>query len=309
LNPGTSLSDDQIVTLAKYQVARFGAYQVAWILAGDGDYVGDQAKRWSKIGRAVFGENPGRIVTLHPGGQQWVAPEFEEEPWFGFVSYQSGHGDAQSDFRWLTSGPASKGWDRPRVHPIINLEPNYEGHLSYQGRKPFDAHAVRRAAYWSLLITPVAGVAYGAHGVWSWESTSAVPMNHEITGVAPAWSAALKFPGSTDMKYLKDFFDSLHWWTLRPAPELLMEQPGAKDAAQFVAAAESETEDWAVLYFPVGQKVQLNARKLAKPAVVRWFNPSTGQWQGKEQTFGNSGELAAPDGGDWVGWIGKPAAH
>ncbi len=309
LNPGTGLSDEQIVTLVKYQIARFGAYQVAWILAADGEYGGDQTVRWLKIGRRAFGDSPLRVVTLHPRGQQWIPMEFEDEPWFGFVSYQSGHGDASSDFNWLTSGPASKTWDSPKVHPIINLELNYEGHLSYQGRKPFDAHAVRRAAYWSLLVTPVAGIAYGAHGIWSWEVSPAVPMNHEVTGVAPPWSEALHLPGSTDMKYLRDFFDTLHWWTLRPAPGLLLEQPGAKDAAQFVAAAKSEKEGWAVLYFPVGQKVRLDVNSIVKPAVVRWFNPSTGQWHGQGLPFSDSGELQAPDGGDWVAWIGAAPAQ
>ncbi len=308
LDPGSSLSDDELTRLAKYEVARYGAYHVAWILAGDGEYLGEKADRWKKIGRAVFGNARNQIVTLHPAGQQWGSAELENEPWFTLISYQSGHGDSARDFEWLTSGPASKNWQGSRTLPIINLEPNYEGHLAYQSRKPFDAHAIRRAAYWSLLVTPTAGVAYGAHGVWGWQTTPGVPMNHETTGIAPAWYDAIHFPGSTDMKYLRNFFESLKWWTLRPSQELLVEQPGTRDPAQFVAAAQSEDERWAILYFPVGQKIQLNAEKLPKFAVVRWYDPSRGQWKNGAQARGNSGELTAPDEGDWIAWIGAASS-
>ncbi len=307
VNPGTSLPDEDLVLLARYELARFGAYQVAWILAGDGNYRGDQAERWRKIGRAVFGDHSDRIVTMHPAGQQWVGEEFAKEPWFSVISYQSGHGDSQDDFRWLTNGPASTGWNSEPVHPIINLEPNYEGHLSYQHQKPFDAHAVRRAAYWSLLISPPAGVAYGAHGIWSWETKPGVPLHHEISGTAPGWRDALQFAGSTDMRYLKDFFETLKWWDLRPAQELLEAQPGERNAAEFVAVALAETEKWGVAYFPVGQTVRIRTNKFGNAAVVRWFNPRNGNWEGKPTAF--TGELATPDNLDWVAWVGTPRAH
>ena len=54
LNPGNMLPDDQIITLARYMVARYGAHHVVWFLAGDADYRGEKAERWKKIGRAVL---------------------------------------------------------------------------------------------------------------------------------------------------------------------------------------------------------------------------------------------------------------
>ncbi len=309
LNPGLALNEDRITKLVRYMVVRYEAYQVIWILAGDGDYRDEKAERWKRIARAGFGEHPSRVATMHPAGEQWVEEEFEGEPWFSFVGYQSGHGDSVSDFRWLSEGPPAKGWRGPNPHPIINLEPNYEGHMSYQGRKPFDAHAVRRAAYWSLLISPTAGVTYGAHGVWSWETVPAEPMNHAGTGIAHPWTEAMHLPGSMEMKYLKEFFGSFDWWKLSPAKEVLAVQPGDADAAVFVAAARSSEKDWAVLYVPVGQTVQLRKGELPAHAVVRWFNPSTGQWAGAATAIPESGELAAPDGNDWAAWIGKDSSR
>jgi hypothetical protein len=276
LNPGTSLPDDQIIVLARYMVARYGAHQVIWILAGDSDYRGERAERWRRIGSAVFGDHPARLATMHPAGKTWVGGEFRSEPWYSFIGYQSGHGDSDADLRWLTEGPPSQQWRAAPVLPIINLEPNYEGHRGYTHRKPFDAHAVRRAAYWSLLVSPPAGVSYGAHGIWSWELSPEVPMNHPSTGVALPWFEAMKLPGSTSMKHLKALFSSLDWWTLLPDQELIAEQPGVVSPQDFIAAARSEDGSLALVYIPEGGKVTLKMEGMKLPVTAQWFDPATG---------------------------------
>jgi len=304
MNPGNTLPDSQIILLAKYIVARYGAYQVIWILAGDGTYRENEAERWRKIGRAVFGAHPSRLATIHPGGQLWVGDEFRDEPWFSFVGYQSGHGDSDDDLRWLWQGPPAKGWKREPPRPVINLEPNYEGHNCYTHRTPFDAHAVRRAAYWSLLVSPPAGITYGGHGIWSWELQPAEPLNHPGTGMARPWSEAIQLPGSTDMMHLKTLFTSLDWWTLRPAPELVPNQPGDKDPSRFVAAAKSAGGNWALLYFPVGEPVTLNLESPGDTKVVRWYNPRSGAWASTAPVPKHSEPLTPPDENDWVAWLG-----
>ena len=303
LNPGNALPDDQVIRLARYMVARYGAYQVIWILAGDGDYHGDEAERWKRIGQAVFADNPSRLATIHPAGHEWIAGDFGREPWFSFVGYQSGHGDGPEDLKWITQGPPSVSWDAPPIHPIINLEPNYEDHISYFSHRRFDAHAVRRAAYWSLLVSPPAGVTYGAHGIWGWDNHPALPMNHFGSGVARPWFDAISLPGSTDMAHLMTLFSSLQWWTLRPDPGLIAHQPGDEGPSAFVAAAKAENKEWALLYFPVGETVTLEPDQLEGPLLVRWFNPRSGEWSGALPLTSRS--LTPPDTEDWVAWIGR----
>lgn len=306
LNPGTSLPDDQIIVLARYMVARWGAHHVIWILAGDSDYRGERAERWRKIGRAVFGENPSRLATMHPAGQQWIAAEFRGEPWFSLIGYQSGHGDSDEALRWLVEGPPAQDWRAEPVRPIINLEPNYEGHVGYTHRKAFDAHAVRRAAYWSLLVSPPAGVTYGGHGIWSWELKAQVPMSHPGSGIARLWAEAIRMPGSVGMKHLRTFFDAFEWWRLRPSQELLAEQAGVEDPSRFIAAARSEDNRWAVAYLPVGGTVRLNLEGLPSTLVARWFNPRDGRWQKPVPVAGPTATLAAPSNEDWALWLAPP---
>jgi Protein of unknown function (DUF4038) len=117
LNPGNMLPDDQIITLARYMVARYGAHHVVWLLAGDADYRGEKAERWKKIGRAVFGSQPNRLATMHPGGRMWVADEFRDEPWFSFNGYQSGHNDSAESMRWHAEGPPARAGKKNRTIP------------------------------------------------------------------------------------------------------------------------------------------------------------------------------------------------
>jgi hypothetical protein len=307
LNPGMLLHDDQILVLAKYLVARYGAHQVVWIVGGDGDYRGEKAERWKKIGRSVLSPSPKRLATMHPIPWVWVAEEFRDEPWYSFHGYQSCHGVGDEQLRWLTEGPPSQEWRKGSPYPIINLEPNYEAlSPTYAGTpgKPFDAHAVRRASYWSLLVHPPAGVTYGAHGIWSWELKPQIPMNHPTAGVAPPWHEAIKLTGSTSMKHLKDFFNSFQWWKLRPAQEMIVDQPGFDTPCRFIAAAVSEEKDFGVVYLPEGGKVHLKTNLFSSPVVAEWFNPASGE-RTPAGTLNNQGthEVQSLGEGDWVLWL------
>jgi hypothetical protein len=294
--PG-KLPEDQAIKLARYLVARYGAHHVAWFLAGDENF-GRTAERWRRIGRAVF-DRPGHaLVTLHPQGMQWSFDPFADEPWLSFLIYQSGHGDDARTLAWIHSGPVAEAWRNDPPRPIINSEPPYEDHLAYQSRQPHSAYNVRRASYWSLLNAPTAGVTYGGHGIWSWETEAAVPLRHNNTGVAQPWHLALHLPGSDDMKHLAELFTSVQWWRLRPDQALLQSQPGGDDPAHFVAAARSADGDLAVLYLPVGGEVALRPGALAPGVRAQWFDPRDGSRRTAQPVAGST--FRAPDTQDWV---------
>lgn len=296
-NPG-SLPDDQIILLARYMLARWGAHHVVWMLAGDADYRGAKAERWKKIGRAVFGHGHHRLATMHPGGRMWVQDEFAGERWFNFVGYQSGHSSSDESLRWNVELPA-RNWQKQPVFPLINLEPNYEAHIGAAAGRVFTDYEVRRAAYWSLLSAPLAGVSYGGHGIWSWELKPNPPMTHPYTGIAQPWHVAMNLPGTTSMKHLKTFFSSFAWQRLRPAQELLVAQPGAETPAKFIAVAQSD--EAVVIYIPAGGEIEIKADQLKAPMAAEWFNPATGAHFpiGKVENRGNR-KFTAHGNGDRV---------
>jgi hypothetical protein len=157
---------------------------------------------------------------------------------------------------------------------------------------------VRQQAYYSLLSASTAGVSYGAHGVWSWETEPQEPLNHEGTGVAKPWDEAMQLPGSEDLKHLANLFVSVDGWTLRPAQDLLAQQPGVDDPTKFVAAARSEEGDLAVAYLPEGGEVMIDTEGLASDLRAEWFNPRDGTRQGAESTA--PAAFSAPNTEDWV---------
>jgi hypothetical protein len=299
-NPGYYLPEDQKIVLAQYMIARYGAHQVLWFLGGDGDYSGEKSETWKRVGRAVFKANQQRLATMHVRGKSWVGDEFRGEPWFSFISYQSGHGDDLKTFRWLNQGPPSTEWNRDPMLPVINTEPNYEAHNGYTHRRVHTDHSVRRAAYWSLLVSPTAGVTYGGQGIWGWHTKVQAPADHISTGLGSPWDVAKDLPGAFSMKYLHQFFQAIEWWRLVPAPQLVVDQPGRDDPSKFIAAAKSENGDLAVVYLPEGGAVRIRTDMLKQGLVARWYHPRTGGWldagmiERPEQTF------KPADRNDWV---------
>lgn len=299
-DPGQALSETHALRLARYLKARWGAYDVVWFLGGDGRY--QNIERWKRIGRAVF---PGhetidsmhRLATLHPSGQSWVIENFVEEPWFDFIGYQSGHGERERELRWLTTGPPARQWKQKPTLPILNIEPNYEGHPAYGSEKTFTDREVRRAAWWSLLIAPPAGVTYGNNEIWVWNAEAGPAENHgNLRNVEP-WHEGLESKGIASMTILRSFFESGPWTSLRPAQALIAEQPGDGDPPGFVAAAKSPDHSWAVLYLPVGGTVKIRNGEL-ESLEPTWFDPRTGE-RSPVQT-NESGVFTAPDTRDWV---------
>ena len=153
INPGLTLPEDQAILLERYMVARWGAQHVLWILNGDGIYKEDAAERWRRIGRAVFGDRPHAPVTLHPGGGQWNYDEFKTEEWLDIWGYQSSHSVDERASALAGQRPAATDWGKPPAHPVINLEPPYEGHndMSAPGKRRISPHDVRRGFLFQFI--------------------------------------------------------------------------------------------------------------------------------------------------------------
>lgn len=268
LSPGYYLPQDEAILLAKYIVARYGGNHVAWILGGDGEYLKGYEQRWKNIGRGVFGEEHPGIVAQHPHGRSWIGKDYTEENWLDILGYQSSHSNEKSVVDWINKGPMSKDWNKIPAKPIINLEPNYE-----EIRFAISATDVRNASYWSLLATPTAGITYGANGIWPWlRSKDEHIQNHEsLTGYSP-WFESILLPGSRQIGYLTGFFKTLEWWRLRPAPEILAEQPGDTIYNHFISVSKSTNNDLIVAYLPSRTTIKLyNPYSFMYDG--QWFDP------------------------------------
>jgi len=297
-DPGCKLSEENACCLAKYIFSRYDAYQVVWLLGGDGDYKKNGIDRWKRLGRSVFSLGHNRLASLHPCGQTWVGTEFGTEDWYDIIGYQSGHGDGEDHLQWLVKGPPATAWVHTPPHPIINMEPNYETARGYKHQIEYSAYHVRRAAYWSLLVSPMAGITYGHDSIWNWNFVAGPSEGHGSWhgGCVPAWDTGLDTPGIRCMTILRDLIERLDWTTAMPYQELLAEQPGDENVEAFIAV--SRMADGAViLYTPLGGTVHFNPEAVLQEPLYL-VDPETGETI--KTLVRNNNAIELPEQRDWL---------
>nr|WKN38750.1 DUF4038 domain-containing protein [Tunicatimonas sp. TK19036] len=270
LSPGYQLPQTEAILLAKYMVARYGAHHVIWLLGGDGLYINIYEQRWKNIGRAVFGEEHPGLVALHPMGRSWVGEAYAEEEWVDVIGYQSGHTNTSSAVEYITRGPASKKWNQLPPRPIINMEPCYE-EIFHR----ISADDVRDACYWSLFATPIAGITYGANGIWSWIREGENILNHgELSRqTVSTWQQSINFPGSQQVSYLATFIQQFAWWELKPDSELLVHQPGDESYNHFVSVVRTDDYHTVLAYLPKPEGAVEIKNPHGLTYMVKWFDP------------------------------------
>jgi hypothetical protein len=275
-SPGYSLPLREAVLLARYMVARYGGHHVVWILGGDGKYTDEYEQRWKEIGRRVFGDPHPGLVAQHPMGRSWIGDIYADESWLDIIGYQSSHSNKKRTVDWINKGPAASQWSQLPARPLINLEPNYEEiHFTITARD------VRNASYWSLFATPVAGITYGANGIWPWLRKGDRILNHRHQPGTSPWYESIDFPGSLQIGLAHEFFDRFAWWELRPRPDLLVQQPGDETFDRFVSVAGTNDHSLILVYIPQAMTVKLY-NPLQFSYTAKWFDPVSGE----EETAG-----------------------
>lgn len=275
LNPGYYLPDQEAILLARYMVARYGGHHVIWILGGDGNYIAGHEQRWKNIGRAVFGQEHPGTVALHSMGKSWIGKEYAQEEWLDIIGYQSGHDARSNTIDWITRGPVSREWTKLPPKVFINMEPCYED-ITPEIR----AGEVRNASYHSLFAAPIAGIAYGANGIWPWIRKGEEILNHRKPAYLRTWEESISLPGSRQVGILSRFMKQHKWWEFKPAPELLMEQSGP-----YVSLVRSDDHRMIMAYVPV--KTTLKIRNSTGVNYNgSWFDPVSGEETEAELRFG-----------------------
>jgi hypothetical protein len=269
LSPGFYLPIEAAVKLARYIVARYQGNQVLWILGGDGRYYGPEEDRWRAIGDQVFSKNTPGLATLHPHGRSWVGDIYDDKPWYAIIGYQSSHSNRPGTVNWINKGPVAQQWDDTSPRPVINMEPNYE-EIHFR----IDAEDVRNASYWSIFATPIAGVTYGANGIWPWLREGENILNHEDAAGTHSWRESIDFPGSLQIGYLSAFLRQFEWWDFRPANQWLVEQPGDEVYNHFISLSKKLDHSVILAYIPAPGEVKIR-NPLQFAYTGEWFNPAT----------------------------------
>ena len=300
VNSAVALPDSQVDLLVRYVVARWGADPVAWLIAFEGDSSAKNVGCWKRVGQAVFGARAHAPVVLFPGETQWVLDEFRDQKWVDVFGYQSVTGVTDDALKWTLAGPFSSEWKKEPVRPLIGFAP-YENGLVAQSTNRFSSEDARRAIYWSLLLTPPAGVSYGGQGVVNWDRSAGPKDPQNKLSELPMWRKALFMPAAKQMSHLAKLMNVIDFWRLRPEPKIVALQPGQESPRRFVAAAGTEANDLSLVYVPEDRTLELVREVLPRSPTVGWLNPRTGENNPAAAVEGGSAcQFQTPDPGDWL---------
>lgn len=265
--------------LAKYLVARYGAYPVVWTLAGElPGYFPVQRDAMLDAWREVALETERcdgyhNLQSVHLAADRPHPPIYQGEGWYDFAMTQAGHGDFDmfytmyTDFR--NEFPAC---------PLVESEGLYEGARSNEMHaRAITPEMMRRLAY-TVMQCGGCGYTYGCNGVWElqWEAG--------VGGIGwgdMAWWDGLALPGADQLTVFRDFYESVKWSTLRPVA-FVAGNPAFSPRADLLGRALFTANDdmsTVVGYFSESSMKAATISSLPYESyLVRWFDPGTGAY-------------------------------
>lgn len=306
-NPGAA---DFYKMVARYIIARYGAYPIVWTLAGEvAGY--NQDKRniyingWRQVALEIQRlDGYGHLQTCHYTNERPLADYYQEEDWYDFTLNQCGHGDLPINQKVYRAH-----MDKYPVTPFVEGEALYDGLTTIEDlqRRTVDAKMVRLAAY-TAMQNGACGYTYGAQGCWNgqWDW----PQKEENTywGSMP-WFKGIYLDGADSMKIMRDFYEQIEWFNLSPMYHACQIH-NPENTEQFLLRATPEvmtSPDTRIVtaYFKGIAVFPLRLNGLAFDAYrMQWFDPSTGKWQEEEsfvKTVSGGVEIPVkPDEKDWM---------
>ncbi len=281
-------------------IARWGAEPVAWLLPFDTAARTNNSARWKRVGQAVFGDAPHAPVVMFAGQNATLLDDLRDQNWIDVFAFQPIKELTDDALKSAFSGPWANEWQKQPSRPIIPFMP-LENSVAASTGKHLAADDVRHAAYWSLLMTTPAGIAYGAAGVSDWDTTTESPPRPGKPAPLPMWQKSLFLPGAKQMVHLKNWMDSCEFWRLQPDSRIVATQPGGQTPRLLIAAAASVEKDLLACYIPEGRSLDILVSAMPDSPATAWLNPRDGQRKQAIAVVGDSScQFPTPGPDDWL---------
>ncbi|MHB8971136.1 MAG: apiosidase-like domain-containing protein [Pirellulaceae bacterium] len=201
----------------RYLVARYSAYPVFWILAGE---IPEETKwgqgPWAELAIYLRGIDPyHRPLTCHTGhGRRGVQGDSHVID-FDMVG---GNHDERVAVDPKTVAIVSSAYSKDPPMPVLVGETCYEGHMQ-QGFGD-----VQRRMFWGRILSGAAGHTYGAAGIWH-ASVEGDPgcASSAFGGTKvydwTTWKEGMNYPGATQLGIGKKLLEQYPWSRFEPHPE------------------------------------------------------------------------------------------
>lgn len=288
--------------LARYWVARYGAYPVIWTIAQEvdknyyGAYDTTTIRKWFAAAQSIADND-----AYH----QPIMPHMENtdhvrasNSWWSSKPYHSGWAvQWQGD---LTDMNTAKGfWNALPTQPTVLYESAYDHFWT-------DSKGALGAAYKAFQYG-MYGYGYGANGVWNdIYSKRGEPGDFGTAFEMPAhyfwWREGADLPTGDQLSYFKHFYTSLKWWRLVPRFDDKAWGSFADTSRSLLSSDGQDT--YVVFFFGGGTSTgTLSQMENHSTYLAQWFNPRDGQYE-NIGTFTQKGSRwvipKRPTSEDWV---------
>ena len=252
----------------RYLIARYGAYPVMWILAGE---IADETKwgigPWAEVAKYVREVDPYKHpITCHTGQGRRGA-----EGDVCLIDYDmlGGNHDERKAVENGTLALLTSACAKKPAMPVLCGETCYEGHMQ-QGFGD-----VQRHIFWMNMLSGAAGHTYGVAGVWhagvegdhgNWGAWNRQPYDWTT------WKEGMNYPGSTQLGIGKKLLEQYPWSSFEPHSEWVEKDcfaAGIPGKVRFIYLPRRNIYNWD------GPEV-----KNLEPDVdwhVYYFDPATGR--------------------------------
>ena len=214
---------DEVACHVRRVVEHLDEFDPVYVVTGDTDWKSDDCLPYYEAALATVCElAPTRLRTMHINRANRTIPApFVDR--LDFYMFQPGHNADAQDEAWKL--PEDFRAHYPKK-PLVNSEPCYEMMgASRNVYHRFSAADCRASAWSSILAGARAGVTYGAHGIWNWQtSMSAGSALGEGFDMPFRWQEALQFPGVWDFGLIPQMLEVLDGHgahAVEPAQDLL----------------------------------------------------------------------------------------
>jgi len=277
----------------RYLIARYGAYPVTWILAGE---IAEETKwgqgPWAEVAEYVREIDPYKHpLTCHTA---YVRRGNTGDSHVIDFDMFGGNHDERVAIDPETIANMTAAYAKKPPMPALVGEVCYEGHMQ-QGFGD-----VQRRVFWSYMLSGAAGHTYGAAGIWhagvegdhgNWGAWDRQPYDWTT------WKEGMKYPGSTQLGLGKKLLEQYPWARFEPHPEWA---PGCFAAGipggmRFIYLPRRGIYDWS--------GITVNDLVPGVPYTAFYFDPATGRRfdQGVVTTTSGSWNTPnVPSPQDWV---------
>ncbi|MBN1672102.1 MAG: DUF4038 domain-containing protein [Kiritimatiellae bacterium] len=305
-------NDEARLRYARYLVARYSAFNVVLIVAGEWDQCGiDKKPRCQAIGREVMQWDPhGRMRAIHPCGKSTVE-EFAFEPWMSFGDYQQMYEAPNGEEATPQQRDALRRallTTRRHNKPVVNSEYAYYlrhmgGDHSYFSRQPLPGvdkphshtrDSFRRASWVLAMAGGYFVSGFGSTYFGGWRDLDVFSVDD------PRYDEA-----EQDLVRIRQFFSAFEWWKLEPADCLVWGMRKAREKAESNGAFAYCLADIGRTYVVYAEGHQSVSLDLGGAPAGTWtvsrFDPRSGA---REELEAHEGigpvSLTAPSREDWV---------